>query len=627
MKSTLLHYFDPDLRSLLFACKGLAAVTLALAVSMSLDLDKPFWAMVASMMLQARPQAGLVMEKALFLVLGSVTGAAIALWILDHLMPYPVLAIGCLALCVAATTAVSATMRHVNFVFGTTLVGVTAMLVVMFAMADPVHVSSESIFLVVRARIGEVLVGASCAVLASVLFPLKVETLLTGHTRRLLDACLEHTASVASASPDQSLLHHQRFDIITCAATISEDSNAGRYEEAGNVSAALTMANRALTVLAAARSLERFLPSPPGHESEPKTGLVDECRRCLTALPTLDDVSRAESLETMRCQLVAQVEAQEVPSDLNNVATLRAALGDMLSASAALNDRTPYPNRVARFMSHRDPLVGLRAAIRSVSVFLSCVAVWWLSEGPVGLVMMLVLPVLFAQMFAGAPNAALVVRRILIGSLLAIPVSIPMGLGLLAQGTGSFEILLLVLAGPLFLGLMAMTSPALTPYGLGFCLSIAVLIQPNNYMTFAAEQSLVTGLGIVSGLGLLFLGFELIGPPKGSNLQRRIVEAMARDLSTIGSRNRDEKWFNRRMAERLLYLRSFAPEDGQQTERWIELGFVALELGHELASRQCHLGTRPGESLKNNARLARECSSLFRQEVLLIMESAQMDKT
>ena len=110
MRAVLTHFLNPDLRSIVFACKGLCAVALALAISMSLDLDKPFWAMVASMMLQARPEAGLVIEKAACLVLGSTIGAAIAILILDNLTPYPVSAIGALALSVAVASAIASTM-------------------------------------------------------------------------------------------------------------------------------------------------------------------------------------------------------------------------------------------------------------------------------------------------------------------------------------------------------------------------------------------------------------------------------------------------------------------------------------------------------------------------------------
>ncbi|OPA56707.1 hypothetical protein BZY59_30820 [Pseudomonas aeruginosa] len=88
MRTVLIHYLQPNLRSVLFALKGVSAVALALAVSMGLDLDKPFWAMVASMMLQARPETGLVIEKALCLILGSTLGAAVAIFILDNFMPY-----------------------------------------------------------------------------------------------------------------------------------------------------------------------------------------------------------------------------------------------------------------------------------------------------------------------------------------------------------------------------------------------------------------------------------------------------------------------------------------------------------------------------------------------------------
>ncbi|UVL43839.1 FUSC family protein [Pseudomonas sp. P108] len=222
MRAALMHYLAPDLRSIVFACKGLSAVALALAISMSLDLDKPFWAMVASMMLQARPEAGLVIEKAACLVLGSTVGAVIAVLILDNLTPYPVLAIGALALCVAVTSAIASTMRHVNFIFAMSLVSVTAILIVLFAMADPANTSSGSIFIVVRARLSEVLVGATSAILASVLlYPFKVKKVLEAGMNRLRDLSLTHVSAILQAQSNPTAVHQQRIGIIALSTSIT----------------------------------------------------------------------------------------------------------------------------------------------------------------------------------------------------------------------------------------------------------------------------------------------------------------------------------------------------------------------------------------------------------------------
>ncbi|MFX6717079.1 FUSC family protein, partial [Acinetobacter baumannii] len=76
------------------------------------------------------------------------------------------------------------------------------------------------------------------------------------------------------------------------------------------------------------------------------------------------------------------------------------------------------------------------------------------------------------------------------GALLSIPFALLIVLGSAASMTGYLEIFLLIFLPFLFIGLMAMTNPSITPYGLGFCFSMITLVQPSNHMKFAIDQSL-----------------------------------------------------------------------------------------------------------------------------------------
>ncbi|AVD83796.1 MULTISPECIES: FUSC family protein [Pseudomonas] len=580
MKAILTHYLQPSLRSVLFAAKGLSAVTLALAVSMSLDLDKPFWAMVASMMLQARPETGLVIEKAMCLVIGSTLGACVAVLILNNLLPYPSLAIGALTVCVAITSAVASTERHVNFIFGTALVSVTAVLIVMFAMADPTITTSESIFLVVRARLTEVLVGASCATLASVFFfPFKVEALLTGHARRLHLACLGYAQTLVHTPEDQATLHKERTEIISLVTQINDDSNAGRYELANSVPRALRMCQNALTLAASGHTVQRLLSEQDGATSQAFTDITELFAKELTRVSELDSNSQTIGLRTLLEKM--QVVAEEwLDAGLNDAfQAFTGALLSILEATQSSPNGEPCSHPGKRLKRHRDWHAAARSATRNSLVFMAAATLWVSSDGPATLIMMMVLPTLFSQMFAAAPAPTLIVRRLIVGVALAVPIVVLIVLPLLAQGPNHFLALMVVLAGPLFLGLMAMTSPALTPYGLGFCLTFAVTIQPSNYMTFAVDQSLTTDLGIVAGLGLLFVGFSLVGPPKGLWLQRRVVKTLERDLRVMQSMGKSRSWLNRRAGERLSYLSAYEPASSQGQEL-TALGFSLLERGH-----------------------------------------------
>lgn len=87
------HFFMPNQRTVLFALKGVISMASALFIAMHLELDRPFWAVVASMLLQARPEGGLVIEKGLYLVAGSLLGAVVAVLILGNVSEYPVITV------------------------------------------------------------------------------------------------------------------------------------------------------------------------------------------------------------------------------------------------------------------------------------------------------------------------------------------------------------------------------------------------------------------------------------------------------------------------------------------------------------------------------------------------------
>lgn len=585
MKAALMHYLTPDVRSLVFACKGICAVALALAISMSLDLDKPFWAMVASMMLQARPEAGLVIEKAACLVLGSTVGAVIAILILDNLTLYPVLAIGALALCVAVTSAIASTMRHVNFVFATALVGVTAILIVLFAMADPANTSSASIFMVVRARLSEVLVGASSAILASVmLYPFKLENVLETGMNRLRELSLTHVSTILQGRSDPAAVHQQRISIIALATSINDDANAGRYEQASNTKTALVTASNAMTIVAWGQTIERILGGNRQQLPDGLTGFVDHYADAYSPLSLLSPTARRRAIqgcvpnEAVRDMAKPNTAARALIEGLDKMSE---AFSAMLGTSLSGVEGSRKAQRSVRFKRHRDWVVALRSALRSSLVFLSAIGVWILSGEHAALIMMIVLPVLLSQIFSAHPAPRVATAKLLGGAMFAIPVAILFVLGLLAQGSGNLEILILVLCAPLFLGLMSMTSPALAPYGLGFCLTLAVLVQPSNYMTFAIDQCLSTGLGIAAGLGLLYAGFNLLGSPKHTWLQRRIIRALVSDLKKMRKKRLSAEWLNQRAAERLSYLAAYEPQtpDGRAMTQW---GLNVFESGHRM---------------------------------------------
>lgn len=140
--------------------------------------------------------------------------------------------------------------------------------------------------------------------------------------------------------------------------------------------------------------------------------------------------------------------------------------------------------------------------------------------------------------------------------------------------------LVLVLAGPYFLGLLALAERPTLPYGLGFCVPFTLIVQPGNHMTFSTDVATSNALGLFVGMSILYWVFKLITPLDGQVMQRRLLEATARDLTAIDSQRWPESWFNGRMGERLLRLANYDQGSGNPSRVMTDLGFTGLNIGH-----------------------------------------------
>ena len=83
MSPILATYLKPSRASLIFALKGVISMSISLYVAMWMDLDRPYWALVSAVFLQVRPEAGMVLEKTVCQILGTLIGGAYALLVLS----------------------------------------------------------------------------------------------------------------------------------------------------------------------------------------------------------------------------------------------------------------------------------------------------------------------------------------------------------------------------------------------------------------------------------------------------------------------------------------------------------------------------------------------------------------
>jgi len=565
------HFLMPNKATVLFALKGVIAVAMALGVAMYLALDNPAWAAIPAVMLQARPHSGFVIEKALFLIASSLIGAALAFLILDYFIHEPAIAIALLALIIAIVTFFSSTVRHGNFVFGLALIAITPNMIVLFAISHIESISSQTIFNIAFARVSEVMVGASCAIFASaLLFPLRMKDVLATHTALLVNHVENYLSLIFDVKQDDEKKEKQLKTLLGLVVLINDDSSPNFYEHRKNTRRALYMVNQTLTLIAFSKSLNFRVE---------KLDIDDLLEKVNVALLQKNITTKLHTITDIRLDLKRNESADNVII-INK--TLNIYENILLAEIESRNHSEVLIHHGNRLKAHRDINLGFIASLRAVTVYLACIAIWAMSDGSATLSMMIILPILFTQMFVQAPNPALVVLKIFKGVLLSIPIAVFILLGMAASAVGYLELFFLVLLPFLYLGLMAMTNPITTPYGLGFCLSMITLLQPSNHMTFAAAQSLGMGLGVALSTYLTYMAFQVFLAPSGYKLQKNIVYELNRRFKTLGNlKNDNAEKFNRCIAEKLFFLSSYQ-QDTKESRKLFKCGLLALSAGHVL---------------------------------------------
>lgn len=582
----------PDRQSVLFATKGVIAMALALYLSMLLQLDRPYWALISAVFLQVRPETGLVIEKGFCQIGGTLVGGAMGLLILAWLLPYPALAIGALTLWIGLNAGASAWVRQANFIYGFAMAGITATLVVVLAIADPANTSSQGIFHIANARVSEIILGAVCATLvSSLLWPVRVSSLLKEHARTALNQTLSYLELELDPAGTHAKRHYQVDTLLQGIFALSDDSSAVLYEGShgpGRARAATLICHKTLSLVARIRVIGRLMRNHDDLLTPALRDLLDALR---TAFQRMRETTSAEQAmkeaQALRQQLreARGEQAEDAPPLQRRFfqvsQNLTSDLILALEANRALHFSHEVQLRPQGLKPYRDLQIAAAVGLRSALVFAIAAGLWVGTASPMA-IMLMIMPVMFTILFARLPEPDQVLKRATFSSVLAAPVALFFTLPLLALSNGDFPLLILILGAPLFVGLLAISKRLTLPLGLGFCTPYIILVQPGNAMDFDVARAASNGLAITAGIAIAFLMFRLITPPNGPGLRRRLIRETATDLTLMGTTqpgNINEEGFNARMADRLRWLTICDKALPEAQRHFTDLGLTGLNLG------------------------------------------------
>lgn len=300
----------PNKQSVIFAIKGVVAMALSLYIAMFLNLDRPYWALVSAVFLQIRPESGLVIEKGICQIVGTLVGGIVGITILQWFMPYPELALGCLALWLGINSGMGAMVRRTNFIYLFAMAGITACLIVLLVMVSPATASSQTIFAVAQARVSEIIVGAICAALVSKLvFPMQVKDGLRTHARHVINQTLSYLNLELDPNGSHEGRHQHVDTILESIAAMSDDQSAVVYEGPdgpGQSRAASQISNKTLSLLAMIQIFGRLQRNHPDLIGDYLTKMLADMRDSFKRMEETNDYNecykQAQSLR--RRQLV-----------------------------------------------------------------------------------------------------------------------------------------------------------------------------------------------------------------------------------------------------------------------------------------------------------------------------------
>lgn len=561
----------------MFGVNCFIAAMLALYISLSLGLDRPYWAML-TVFVTSQPLAGAVRSKALYRLIGTAVGAAATVLLVGSLSGSPELLSLALALWVGGCLFLSLLDRRpTSYLF--MLAGYTAALIGFPNVGHP-----GSIFTLAALRVQEIGIGVLCAAFVhGIVFPRSVGAALTAHIHKMLADASRWSADALVGSPSgQCAAERRRF-----AGDVTElhlKATHLPYDTAhfGLTRALLTtLLDHFVLLLPLVTAIEDRLAILGGIE-----GLAPAWSALLRDVATWIETSPVASTNLAaallaRCSALEEEEAAATDWPALLRLSLIARVGNLIRTqevcrSLVLKLETPdlvLPPAVSAAVGgrlsrplHRDVGIAAWSAATTTIAILLCCAFWILSgwaDGSGAAMMAAIAGCLFATMDDPTP----VQRGFLFWSLLSVPLTAVYVLAILPRIDG-FPMLALAFAPVLIVGgaCLAVPSAILAVLGLVANMIANMALTPvfSTDFTVFINGTIAVLIGIITTLAVTSV-LRVIGAVRAT---RRLLRASRNDMAALVARptQQDLNEWASRMLDRvgLLTLRmTLAGQSGQ----------------------------------------------------------------
>lgn len=470
---------------LIFAVKTFAAAMLAFVIALWLDLPRPYWAM-ATVYITSQPLAGATSSKALYRVLGTLTGAAASIAIIPTFVDAPELLCLVIALWVGLCLYLSlldGTPRSYTFM----LAGYTVALIGFPEVSTPGNIFDDAV-----ARVEEISLGIICAsIVSTIVFPRSVGPAVAERVDTWLATARGVACDVLRGHGDEEARRVQRLRLAKEAVeieTLESHLAHDRLTETNTARGLRTLRRHMLTLLPILASINDRLATL-GDRLD--TDRPDLARLLHEVASWIDDHGHRKSPRDLKAAIEAYRAAHvtDAPWERIMIVSLLARLGELIDVTrdcrmlsrAIAAGRNPSRVRLmfdtqagAAPARHRDHAMAVWSSAGAVVSILLCCALWIGTGWPDGASAPMMAAVA-CSFFAAQDDPAVGIRSFGIWSAVAIVIVGIYLFGILPQ-ISNIEMLVVVLAPTFLLFGYLIARPATTGTGMALGANTATLL-------------------------------------------------------------------------------------------------------------------------------------------------------
>jgi uncharacterized membrane protein YccC len=590
------EWFSTEGERFIFVAKTMLAAFGALWIAFRLGLDSPGTS-ITTVFILALPSSGMVLEKAFYRLLGTVVGciASVTLIALFPQQPAP-LFIG-IAIWIGLCTSGAAMFRNAQS-YSFVLAGYTSCIILVPALDHPTQV-----FLSAVARVTEVGLGIICsAVVNDALFPrhqnLQVMRTVQARYVRFVDFC--HDALENRIDPAAVELAHLQFaaDIAALesgrAAAFFEAAHARgdtRQVHAFNAAFMATLT----TFYTMHRLLHRLRQDPQG--SGTVLALVEPLYMALAGAIRAD--SSGAQLDSMRAGLqakVAEARQQLVASNAERPQHVDFETAVELLDRFACNMRDfqliyhgltqkkrQQVSEPLAYTPKTPPAIVIAAGVRAATALLVLASAWYYMAWPAA-TNALLMGTIFCGLASSAPRPTAMVKQVLNGFLIALPVSFAIEYFILPKADG-YAMMVMAMLPVMGLGAYLTSGRKTAGMGVGVCLFAAQMVTPSNPMLLDGASFLNNAIAMLLGVVLANVIFNVVLPTHTMGQKTHVRDALWREAlhACTGSLFRLKHRFGNRVRDLLSQLNAAAgPAPDEATRAVVRQGLTLLELGQSV---------------------------------------------